>query len=299
MAGLSLPTTGLCIVDATAGEVGQGTFHPFGISYETLFKWAFRTKAWRFTVSFSGSSASASASATGIAGTALASVTVSGGSEVLEDDSNLSSELEMACFSQLWGNNVSSGDVDIDDVCLGPGCTGGGNFSSSVAIGDIRWIAQFDVRPFVVKKYSSLYYPHVHILASIGTTGSPPIASMRAGSAQSSSGGGADGQAFHESWAAYATVRTSDPASPTGSTSVTIDGMTFTANTYSSGGTSDSFSSGSGCSATTDIDLVIPSSIVLNPIEYWPYDPGDGGGPIWNSTSGAQIRDPFSVQTWN
>jgi hypothetical protein len=34
---------------------------------------------------------------------------------------------------------------------------------------------------------------------------------------------------------------------------------------------------------------------VVTPYEYWEYDPGDG--PIWNSTTGAQIRDPFSVQS--
>lgn len=27
-----------------------------------------------------------------------------------------------------------------------------------------------------------------------------------------------------------------------------------------------------------------------------PYDPGDGGGPIWHPTTGEQLRDPFSVQ---
>ena len=26
--------------------------------------------------------------------------------------------------------------------------------------------------------------------------------------------------------------------------------------------------------------------------EYWPYDPGDGGGPIYDSATGAQLR-PF------
>lgn len=30
----------------------------------------------------------------------------------------------------------------------------------------------------------------------------------------------------------------------------------------------------------------------ISPSEYWPYDPGDGLGPIYNSTTGAQLR-PF------
>jgi hypothetical protein len=28
----------------------------------------------------------------------------------------------------------------------------------------------------------------------------------------------------------------------------------------------------------------------LVPSEYWPYDPGDGGGPIYDSVTGAQLR---------
>lgn len=31
-------------------------------------------------------------------------------------------------------------------------------------------------------------------------------------------------------------------------------------------------------------------SIAITPTEYWPYDPGDGGGPIYDSTTGAQLR---------
>lgn len=32
--------------------------------------------------------------------------------------------------------------------------------------------------------------------------------------------------------------------------------------------------------------------VVLEAIEYWPYDPGDGGGPIYDTTTGKQLR-PF------
>ena len=31
-------------------------------------------------------------------------------------------------------------------------------------------------------------------------------------------------------------------------------------------------------------------SITITASEYWPYDPGDGGGPIYNSATGAQLR---------
>ena len=32
------------------------------------------------------------------------------------------------------------------------------------------------------------------------------------------------------------------------------------------------------------------SNVVVEPHEYWPYDPGDGLGPIYDSTTGAQLR---------
>ena len=31
-------------------------------------------------------------------------------------------------------------------------------------------------------------------------------------------------------------------------------------------------------------------SFQISAVEYWPYDPGDGGGPIYDSTTGAQLR---------
>jgi hypothetical protein len=34
----------------------------------------------------------------------------------------------------------------------------------------------------------------------------------------------------------------------------------------------------------------------FTPTEYWEYDPGDEGGPIWDEDDGSELRDPFSVQ---
>jgi hypothetical protein len=33
-----------------------------------------------------------------------------------------------------------------------------------------------------------------------------------------------------------------------------------------------------------------PASVVMNAVEYWPYDPGDGKGPIYDSATGEQLR---------
>jgi len=35
-------------------------------------------------------------------------------------------------------------------------------------------------------------------------------------------------------------------------------------------------------------------SVTLDPYEWWEHDPGDGGGPIWDSSDGSELRDPFS-----
>ena len=32
------------------------------------------------------------------------------------------------------------------------------------------------------------------------------------------------------------------------------------------------------------------ASVEISAIEYWPYDPGDGKGPIYDSATGAQLR---------
>lgn len=40
----------------------------------------------------------------------------------------------------------------------------------------------------------------------------------------------------------------------------------------------------------------ISSSVSLYPSKWWEYDPDDGDGPVWDSSTGAQLRDPFSIQ---
>jgi len=55
----------------------------------------------------------------------------------------------------------------------------------------------------------------------------------------------------------------------------------------------------SGYSITKPLYRTLPAgvggrgtaSIVMNAVEYWPYDPGDGDGPIYDSTTGAQLRE--------
>lgn len=51
-----------------------------------------------------------------------------------------------------------------------------------------------------------------------------------------------------------------------------------------------------GTGGTLDVDISFDiTSITVKPKEYWEYDPGDGGGPVWEISSGAQLRNPFSI----
>lgn len=50
-----------------------------------------------------------------------------------------------------------------------------------------------------------------------------------------------------------------------------------------------------GSTLTWDLDEMI-LSINITPLEYWPYDPGDGGGPAYDTVTGDPIRDVFSIQ---
>lgn len=40
-------------------------------------------------------------------------------------------------------------------------------------------------------------------------------------------------------------------------------------------------------------DLTLNVSATLEPEEYWPYDPGDGLGPIYDASSGQELRSPL------
>ena len=45
-----------------------------------------------------------------------------------------------------------------------------------------------------------------------------------------------------------------------------------------------------GSTSIVGTPFSISGSITITATEYWPYDPNDGGGPIYDSTTGAQLR---------
>jgi hypothetical protein len=44
----------------------------------------------------------------------------------------------------------------------------------------------------------------------------------------------------------------------------------------------------------TVTNFVASGSYTITPVEWWEHDPGDGLGPVWDSTDGSQLRNPFS-----
>ena len=44
------------------------------------------------------------------------------------------------------------------------------------------------------------------------------------------------------------------------------------------------------------ISQVSTGTITITPEEYWPHDPDDGDGPVFNTTTGATLRDPKLVK---
>jgi hypothetical protein len=68
---------------------------------------------------------------------------------------------------------------------------------------------------------------------------------------------------------------------------------------YGNGGEAAPHIVGTGTITVQDRNLIFPiggdfegtGSLAISATEYWPYDPGDGGGPIYDSVTGAQLRD--------
>jgi len=119
-----------------------------------------------------------------------------------------------------------------------------------------------------IVKYDGLYYPvlEIGLGASVSVAFSDGVVSENYSANLSTSGSG----------------------TPT-TIGLQIDGESFTLPVF----LDESGATGGHISASFD-----PADfpIIITPTSFWPYDPGDGGGPVWDSSTGAQLRNPFSVQ---
>lgn len=79
---------------------------------------------------------------------------------------------------------------------------------------------------------------------------------------------------------------------------ITVGGVGFSTVTNTEGAVAAGTMSIDGISMSLTLGETSPTppgfsaSITVTAEDYWPYDPGDGGGPIYDSTTGAQLR-PF------
>lgn len=245
------------IEEVTASDVGPKTVFPVGVDYETVFKWYYRVKVWEFTVVIN---LSTSVTSTDSAATAT-----------LPGPINEDTHLELVSFTSEARFSVDYPVSIVDDLADSDHQEDIGANSSSIA--DVSYSTSFTSLRFLhnVVTYDELYYPGFIMAMDMSANGQ-----FFAVDGFKTKGRAVSSQYFGE------TGMTTVP--------VTIDGINFDVNWFGEDGEGGESTLGS---ITVNCDFV---SITLNPKEYWPYNPGDGGGPVWDQDSGIQLRDPFSVQ---
>lgn len=262
MAGLStLRPFPVCFEEVDASMIGPNTYYPVGIDWATLFKWWYRAKVWeiKFTVTATASASNSDSSAS-----------VSGFSEITRDfilNPTITDESYYTCkVPNSNTGSISAFDED-DDI---------GVDSTSNAFIEISALTNFNIfanSSEPVYYHDGQYYPN--ILSSL-------IIRATAGTFDG------DGSASSVKTLFYNAVAVPPDISLT--TPFTIDGITSEVESFMQQEDIDD-----GGTAITSISI---GSIVISIKEYWPYDPGDGGGPIWDSSTGDQLRSPSSVQSW-
>jgi hypothetical protein len=89
-------------------------------------------------------------------------------------------------------------------------------------------------------------------------------------------------------------IRYNDETYPSVIAFIWVDGILFsTASIPNAAAFGLATIDGTAFNLTTGDETVTPgfsASITITPEEYWPYDPGDGLGPIYDSATGAQLR---------
>lgn len=263
MAGLSTGNriAPWCFQDKTASDVGPKTDYPIGFTRDQWWEIYFRVKDWDITIDWS-----ASASCT--AGSATASASANGPGNA-SSTSGLSSERNFTC--QL---NASFLVVPNDDDYQ--------ETSNDDAFAIAGVMSQFQNPTIGINidacyRVDDLYYPKFYKTFGI----------------LSQCNGG-----WEEGFPGYIEAIYSEPDVESPNPLYTPYNIPISVNGVSGifEGTKFSANTGDGAgSATASANL---TSITLTPKSYWPYDPGDGGGPIWDASTGSQLRDPFSVQSW-
>jgi len=248
-----------CVPEVTADDVGPRTTNFAGVDKDTYYKWRYRVKKWKITIPYNASSS-------GAGGSASAGGSISN-SNSITCTNWITDEVDLVCNAGSFdgfGDGVT--DFYSDSDSSGESSAGASG-SYYIEMAFISASAQF---------YDDLYYFSIYTNAQISAYGDGTVDGGPGGTTIKS-------EQVTIAWLTPGTGTTEEPID------WLIDGQSF-----SSLGTRLTIDADGGrASAAASASF---GTILVEPIEYWPYDPGDGGGPVWDSSTGAQLRDPFSVQ---
>ncbi len=267
---------GRCVRNDDGSNVGPNTANPFGVDLNTLLRWIYRVKKWRMQASFSNISATAASEIViGGIGLARTAATASGTSLTLETNIDPSfNETKFTCTAITLSNNANQNfNAHREDFT-----SGGGGFVNAVADANMSQSLFFSFEPNgVIYYYNGLYYPRITISAGANAQ-ADGLNQVNSGVIYGRS------QAFGGTFLIF-----TGGGLATGTSTLTMDGVAFTAQVLMLPSTRTNFDPpGSDTFANTSSSL--PNSVIITPAAFWPYNPGDGGGPYFNTTTGVKIR---------
>lgn len=272
MAGFSsyLLFLGNSIPEVSSSDVGPDTKYPIGVDFETIFKWYYRVRVWIVVVDFDASAATTLTTSS----INISLLSPTNGFTFLP--SGFTTEAYFSTILPTGLTALTQQSASDADSGAGSSCNGSCDLINATFGSETRLFFK-DVATEPIVRVGSLYYPSTQcdmvLTSSI-------LANQDPGSNATSR------------------TRVVYLNRPTAAATVVgipweIDGESFTKNGSYNDNTTTAGASPPAVTVTADFQKV-----TWTPSQYWEYDPGDGGGPIWDSVTGAELRSPFSVQNW-
>jgi hypothetical protein len=241
-----------CFIPDDGTHVGARTLFAAGVEKDLAAKWMYRVKKWKITADFTGWAATATGGGSTVSSTAPEL-------EVFSETLVLS-EIKMTCPFIFEATD----DTAENSQTAGTPSVNGAFSSVEVELG-ISFFGNTGTDGAVGYTYNGLYWPaffcRVLVRSSAEQTTITPASS---------------GSSEH-----FLQAR-NDLDTDDGVITCTIDGIEFDCAYQFSNST---LGSGASTTGTTDISLII------TPEEFWGWDPGDGGGPYYDTATGAKIRN--------
>lgn len=241
-----------------SGDVGPGTLYPIGLPLAMLAKWVLQVKEWEVSVKIVGGAASAAGGASQSASVSIPDPIEHGVTPIA------ASEVHQAMGGKRRDGN--GGDSDIDTA------SAAGGFAQASFSVSSEFTLFGDFADARIIYYDGLYWPQLfyHLAVNI--------------SALSNSSSPSGSSSKEQDIAAGNDVVGTDDAT------LTIEGVSVPIQAAFGvvGGSDIGSGASTSLSTPTSIDIVISAK------EYWPYDPGDGDGPIWDTSTGAKLRQNYT-----